>query len=142
MVDGLEGFPEAIESVFPQALVQTCIVRLIRYSLHFASFKERQAIAKALKAIYQAADTEAAAEAHDAFEASEWGEKYPNIVHSWRRNWERVIPFFDFPNDIRRIMYTTNAIESLNSSVRKAVRHRGHFPNDAAATTLIDLALR
>jgi putative transposase len=142
VVDGLKGFPEAIEAVFPEALVQTCIVHLIRYSLQFASWKERKSIAKALKPIYQAPSAEIAAQRLDEFDQSEWGEKYPTIASSWRRNWERVIPFFDFPDDIRRIIYTTNAIESLNSSVRKAVRIRGHFPNDQAASKLIYLALR
>ena len=142
VVDGLKGFPEAIEAVFPKALVQTCIVHLIRYSLSFASWKERKAVAAALKPVYQALDTDAARDALDAFEAGPWGQRYPNITASWRRNWERVIPFFDFPSDIRRIIYTTNAIESLNSTVRKAVRIRGHFPSDAAAAKLIYLALR
>lgn len=142
VVDGLKGFPEAIEAVFPQTLVQTCIVHLIRYSLSFASWKERKTIVAALKPIYKAIDANAARAALDAFDAGPWGEKYPNIAASWRRNWERVIPFFDFPDDIRKIIYTTNAIESLNSTVRKAVRIRGHFPSDAAATKLIYLALR
>jgi putative transposase len=142
VVDGLKGFPEAIEVVFPRALVQTCIVHLIRYSLSFASWKERKTIVGALKPIYQALDADAARDALEAFDAGPWGEKYPNIAASWRRNWERVIPFFDFPPEIRRIIYTTNAIESLNSTVRKAVRVRGHFPSDAAATKLIYLALR
>jgi putative transposase len=142
VVDGLKGFPEAIEAVFPKTLVQTCIVHLIRYSLSFASWKERKTIVGALKPIYQAIDADAARDALEAFDAGPWGEKYPNIAASWRRNWERVIPFFDFPPEIRRIIYTTNAIESLNSTVRKAVRIRGHFPSDAAATKLIYLALR
>jgi putative transposase len=142
VVDGLKGFPEAIEAVYPKALVQTCIVHLIRYSLHFASWQERKRIAAALKLIYQAFDSAAALDALETFAEGPWGQKYPNIVASWRRNWERVIPFFDFPAEIRRIIYTTNAIESLNSTVRKAVRIRGHFPNDAAATKLIYLALR
>ena len=142
VVDGLKGFPEAIEAVFPKTLVQTCIVHLIRYSLSFASWKERKTIVAALKPIYKAIDANAARAALDAFDAGPWGEKYPNIAASWRRNWERVIPFFDFPDDIRKIIYTTNAIESLNSTVRKAVRIRGHFPSDAAATKLIYLALR
>ncbi|MFM7121895.1 MAG: IS256 family transposase, partial [Gammaproteobacteria bacterium] len=142
VVDGLKGFPEAIEAVFPKALVQTCIVYLIRYSRSFASWKERKMVAAALKPIYQALDADAAEAALDAFAAGPWGERYPNITASWRRNWQRVIPFFDFPSDIRRIIYTTNAIESLNSTVRKAVRIRGHFPSDAAASKLIYLALR
>lgn len=142
VVDGLKGFPEAIEAVFPRALVQTCIVHMIRYSLAFASWKERKALAQMLRPIYQAADAEQAFAALETFEASPWGEKYPNIAATWRRNWERVIVFFDFPDDIRRMIYTTNAIESLNSSVRKAVRIRGHFPNDQAAAKLIYLAIR
>ena len=142
VVDGLKGFPEAINAVFPDALVQTCIVHLIRYSMQFASWKERKAIAAALKPIYSAESATAAASRLDEFDASPWGEKYPAIAQSWRRNWEQVIPFFAFPAAVRRIIYTTNAIESLHSEVRKAVRGRGHFPSDEAATKLIWLALR
>lgn len=142
VVDGLKGFPEAIEAVFPEALVQTCIVHLIRYSLQFASWKERKQIVKSLRLIYNADNAQIAERQLDEFEQGPWGTKYPTIASSWRGNWERVIPFFDFPHDIRRIIYTTNAIESLNSSVRRAVRSRGHFPNDRAATKLIYLALR
>lgn len=142
VVDGLKGFPEAITSVFPEAIVQTCIVHLIRYTMQFASFKERQAIAAALKPIYQADHAQAASLALDAFDEGPWGRKYPAIAQSWRRNWEAVIPFFAFPLEVRKILYTTNAIESLNASVRKAVRNKGHFPNDQAAAKLIWLALR
>lgn len=142
VVDGLKGFPEAIEAVFPKALVQTCIVHLIRHSLRFASWKERKAIVGALKPIYQAANAEIARQRLEEFSQGEWGRKYPPIAESWRRNWEQVTPFFDFPTEIRRLIYTTNAIESLNSSIRRAVRIRGHFPNDAAAAKLIYLALR
>lgn len=142
VVDGLKGFPEAITSIFPETTVQTCIVHLIRYSMQFASWKERKAIAGALKPIYRAADAEAAAAELDAFDQSEWGRKYPAIAQSWRRNWEAVIPFFAFPGEVRKIIYTTNAIESLNASVRKAIRNKGHFPNDQAATKMIWLALR
>ena len=142
VVDGLKGFPEAINAVFPEALVQTCIVHLIRYSMQFASWKERKAIAAALKPIYGAESATAAAVRLDEFDAGPWGEKYPAIAQSWRRNWEQVIPFFAFPAAVRRIIYTTNAIESLHSEVRKAVRGRGHFPSDEAATKLIWLALR
>jgi putative transposase len=142
VVDGLKGFPEAIESVFPQAEVQTCIVHLIRYSMQFASWKERRMIAKALKPIYQAETAALAAERLEAFDQGAWGEKYPAITQAWRRKWEQVIPFFAFAPEVRRIIYTTNAIESLNSQVRKAVRNRGHFPNDRAAAKLIYLALR
>ena len=142
VVDGLKGFPEAINAVFPDALVQTCIVHLIRYSMQFASWKERKAICAALKPIYGAESASAAATRLDEFAAGAWGQKYPAIAQSWRRNWEQVIPFFAFPAAVRRIIYTTNAIESLHSEVRKAVRGRGHFPNDEAATELIWLALR
>jgi len=142
VVDGLKGFPDAIQAVFPQAVVQTCIVHLIRYSMSFASWKERKAIASALKPIYQAASAEAAAQALEAFDAGPWGRKYPNIAASWRRNWTAVIPFFAFTAEVRRILYTTNAIESLNSRVRRSVRNKGHFPSDQAATKLIWLALR
>lgn len=142
VVDGLKGFPEAINAVFPEALVQTCIVHLIRYSMQFASWKERKHIAAALRPIYGAESAAAAAARLEEFDAGPWGEKYPAIAQSWRRNWEQVIPFFAFPAAVRRIIYTTNVIESLHSEVRKAVRGRGHFPSDEAATKLIWLALR
>lgn len=142
VVDGLKGFPEAITSLFPDCVVQTCIVHLIRYSMQFASWKERKALAKALKPIYSAASAEAAAAELDAFEQGPWGEKYPAVTASWRRRWEEVIPFFAFSPEVRRIIYTTNAIESLHSQVRKAIRNKGHFPSDEAATKLIYLALR
>ena len=141
VVDGLKGFPDAIEAVFPDTLVQTCIVHLIRYSMQFASWKERKPIAAALKPIYRAETAELAAERLDEFEAGSWGQKYPAIAASWRRNWQHVIPFFAFAPEIRKIIYTTNAIESLHSQVRKAVRGRGHFPSDQAATKLIWLVL-
>ena len=142
VVDGLKGFPEAIEAVFPQVTVRTCIVHLIRRSLAYASYKERRVLAGALKTIYRAPTRAAAEETLDSFEAGPWGEKYPAIVRSWRSAWEQVVPFFAFSQPIRRAVYTTNAIESLNSTVRRAVRTRGHFPNDRAATKLIYLALR
>lgn len=142
VVDGLKGFPEAIEAVFPDAMVQTCIVHLIRYSMQFASWKERKAIAGLLKPIYRAENAEIARERLEEFDSSVWGQKYPAIAESWRRNWEQVTPFFAFPEPVRRIIYTTNAIESLHSQVRKAVRTRGHFPSDQAATKLIFLVLR
>ncbi len=142
VVDGLKGFPEAIESVFPHAEIQTCIVHLIRYSMQFASWKERKAIAKALKPIYQAETAELAGERLAEFDAGEWGQKYPAIAQAWRRKWEQVIPFFAFAPAVRRIIYTTNAIESLHSQVRKAVRGRGHFPSDKAASKLIYLVLQ
>ena len=142
VVDGLKGFPGAITAVFPDCVVQTCIVHLIRYSLQFASWKERKGLAKALKAIYGAASAEAAAAELDRFEAGPYGERYAAVVASWRRRWEEVIPFFAFSPEVRKILYTTNAIESLHSQVRKAIRNKGHFPSDEAATKLIYLALR
>ena len=141
VVDGLKGFPETINTTFPKTRVQTCIVHLLRHSLKFVGFKERKQVAAALKAIYQAPTAEAAEESLSAFESA-WDARYPAIGRSWRRNWEHVIPFFDFPPDIRRVIYTTNAIESLHSSIRKVIKNRGHFPNDEAATKLIYLALR
>jgi putative transposase len=142
VVDGLKGFPEAISAVFPAAQVQTCIVHLIRYSMQFASWKERKLVAAALKPVYRAETAERARERLQEFEAGAWGKKYPAIVASWRRNWEQVIPFFAYPEEVRRIIYTTNAIESLHSQVRKSVRGRGHFPSDEAAMKLIWLVLR
>jgi putative transposase len=142
VVDGLKGFPDAITSIFPDCVVQTCIVHLIRYSMQFASWKERKALAKALRPIYSAVSAEAAAAELDAFEQGPWGEKYPAVTASWRRRWEEVIPFFAFSPEVRRIIYTTNAIESLHSQVRKAIRNKGHFPSDESATKLIYLALR
>lgn len=142
VVDGLKGFPDAITSLYPDCVVQTCIVHLIRYSMQFASWKERKALAKALKPIYAATSAEAAAAELDAFEQGPWGEKYPAVTASWRRRWEEVIPFFAFSPEVRRIIYTTNAIESLHSQVRKAIRNKGHFPSDESATKLIYLALR
>ena len=142
VVDGLKGFPEAINAAFPQALVQTCIVHLIRHSLEFVSWKDRKPLVPALREIYQAKDAEAGLAALEAFEAGEWGRKYPAITGAWRRNWDRVIPFFAFPKAVRKIIYTTNAIEALNSSLRRAVKIRGHFPTDEAALKLIFLVLR
>jgi putative transposase len=142
VVDGLKGFPEAIAAVYPQALVQGCIVHLIRYSLQFASWKERKGIAASLKPIYKAENADIALTRLEEFEQGPWGKKYPMIAQSWRRNWEQVIPFFAFAPEVRKIIYTTNAIESLHSQVRKSLRQRGHFPNDEAATKLIWLVLR
>jgi putative transposase len=142
VVDGLKGFPEAITSVFAKTVVQTCIVHLLRYSMQFASWRERRKIAAALKPIYQAASAAAARERLEDFERGPWGQKYPAMANSWRRNWEQVIPFFAFAPELRKIIYTTNAIESLNAQVRKAVRIRGHFPSEEAATKLIWLVLR
>lgn len=141
VVDGLKGFPDAITAVFPDAVVQTCIVHLLRNSMDFVSWKDRKPLAAALKAIYRAVDAEAAEAALGTFEAGEWGRRYPAIGQSWRRVWSEVIPFFAFPEAVRRIVYTTNAIEALNSKLRRAVRARGHFPNDEAATKLLYLIL-
>jgi putative transposase len=141
VVDGLKGFPDAINAVFPQAVVQTCIVHLIRNSMSFASWKDRKAVASALRSVYRAENAEAGLVALEAFEESFWGQKYPAISQSWRRHWEQVIPFFAFSAPIRRIIYTTNAIEALNSKLRRAVRTRGHFPGDEAAMKLLYLVL-
>jgi putative transposase len=140
VVDGLKGFPEAIGAVYPQAMVQTCIVHLIRTSLAFVSWKDRKAILPDLKAIYRADNAEAALDRLAEFE-ERWGRQYPAIGQSWRRSWEHVIPLFSFPPDIRRIMYTTNAIESLNRSLRKIIKTRGSFPNEEAAMKLLYLAI-
>ena len=141
VVDGLKGFPDAITAVFPDATVQTCIVHLLRNSMDFVSWKDRKGLATALKHIYRAVDADAAEKALTAFEAGPWGQRYPAIGQSWRRAWGEVIPFFAFPEEVRRIVYTTNAIEALNSKLRRAVRARGHFPSDDAATKLLYLIL-
>ena len=141
VVDGLKGFPDAITAVFPDAIVQTCIVHLLRNSMDFVSWKDRKVLAAALKDIYRATDADAAEVALTAFEAGPWGQRYPAIGQSWRRAWSEVIPFFAFPTEVRRIIYTTNAIEALNSKLRRAVRARGHFPSDEAATKLLYLIL-
>jgi putative transposase len=142
IVDGLKGFPEAITTVFPQTTVQTCIVHLLRYSLSFCSYQDRQAVARRLKAVYSAATAEEAKRQLAAFAADPWAKKYPTIVPSWERHWEQVIPFFAYPPEIRKIIYTTNAIESLHMQLRKILKTRGHFPSDEAAAKLIYLALR
>lgn len=141
VVDGLKGFPDAITAVFPEAQVQTCIVHLIRNSLDFVSYKDRRAVAAELKEIYRAKDADAGKAALEAFDTGEWGRKYPAIALSWQRHWQAVIPFFAFPDEVRRIIYTTNAIEALNSKLRRAVRTRGHFPNDDSAMKLLFLVL-
>lgn len=142
VVDGLKGLAEAIGTAYPRTTVQTCIVHLIRNSLEYASWKDRKAIAQALRPIYTAASAEAAQQALQAFADGPWGAKYPTIVQSWQRAWEHVTPFFVFAPEIRRIIYTTNAIESLNMQLRKIIKTRGHFPNDEAAIKLLWLALR
>jgi transposase-like protein len=142
VTDGLKGMPEALAAVFPATTLQTCIVHLIRNSLDYASWKDRKALATAIKPIYAAPSAEAAAAALDAFEQGAWGRKFPTVVAAWRRAWDRVIPFFAFPPAVRRVIYTTNAIESINAQLRKIIKTRGHFPSDDAATKLIWLALR
>jgi len=142
VTDGLKGIGEALGAVFPETTLQTCLVHLIRNSLDFASWKERKLLAQALKPIYTAPSAEAAAAALDAFERGPWGQKFPTVVAAWRRAWDRVIPFFAFPPEVRRVVYTTNAIESLHARLRKIIKTRGHFPSDEAATKLIWLALR
>lgn len=138
--DGLKGFPEAIEAVFPRATVQTCIVHMLRNSVRYVAWGDRKDVVAALKPIY-AADTEQAAEAAlEAFEKG-LGQRYPLISKSWRANWQRVIPFLAFPREIRKAIYTTNSIESLNFQLRKIIKNRGHFPSDDAAFKLLYLAL-
>ena len=139
-VDGLKGFPEAIESVYPQTAVQLCVVHMVRHSLNYVSWKMRKAVAADLRSVYAATTLEAARSALDAFE-QQWGSDYPPIVQSWRRNWDRITPFFDYPPEVRRIIYTTNAIESVNMSLRKITKNRGSFPSDEALLKLFYLAL-
>jgi putative transposase len=141
VVDGLKGFPEAIGAVFPETLVQTCIVHLIRSSLAFVSWKDRKQILPDLKAIYRAENAEAALDRLAGFE-DRWGARYPAIGQAWRRAWEHVIPLFAFPPDIRKMIYTTNAVESLNRSLRKIIKTRGSFPTDEAAMKLLYLAIQ
>ena len=142
VTDGLKGMGEALEVVYPKTTLQTCIVHLIRNSLDYANWKDRKPLAAAIKPVYTAASAEAALAELDAFESGPWGKKFPTVVASWRRVWDKVIPFFAFPPEVRRVIYTTNAIESVNARLRKILKTRGHFPNDEAATKLIWLALR
>ncbi len=139
--DGLKGLPEAIEAVWPAASVQTCVVHLIRASLRFCSYKDRKAVVTALKPIYKAVNVDEATLMFEAFEQT-WGRKYPGIVRVWRDAWERFIPFLDYPPEIRTVIYTTNAIESLNYQLRKVTKTRGHFPTDEALLKLLYLAIR
>lgn len=142
VTDGLKGMEDALAAVFPRTTLQTCIVHLLRNSLEFTNWKQRKLVAAALRAIYTAPSADLAADALDAFERGEWGQRFPTIVAAWRRAWTRVIPFFAFPPEIRRVIYTTNALESVHAQLRKIIKTRGHFPNDEAATKLIWLALR
>lgn len=140
-VDGLKGFPEAIEAVFPKAQVQLCIVHMVRNSLRFVSWKQRKEVAADLKLIYQAPTLDQAETNLTAF-AKKWDASHPTIAKSWRNNWERIIPMFSYPPEIRKAIYTTNAIESLNMSLRKVTKNRGSFPNDEAMTKLLYLAMK
>ncbi len=139
-VDGLKGFPEAIEAVFPKAWVQTCIVHLIRASLRYVNYRDKRVVAKAMRPIYTAANAEEALLELERFEA-EWGERYPPAVAAWRNSWEHVTPFLALPGELRKAVYTTNTIEAMHRQVRKAIKTRGHFPDEQAATKLIYLAL-
>lgn len=139
-VDGLKGFPEAIETIYPKTDVQLCIVHMVRYSLNYVSWKLRKEVAAGLRTIYTAATAEEAEQRLEEF-AQEWEADYPSIVKSWRSNWSRIIPFFDYPPEIRRVIYTTNAIESVNMSLRKITKNRGSFPSDEALLKLFYLAL-
>ena len=140
-VDGLKGFPEAIEAVFPKTVVQLCIVHMMRHNLNFVSWKRRKEVAADLRHVYQAATAAEAEQRLGQFEAR-WDEEYLPIGQSWRRNWSRLIPFFDYPPDIRKVIYTTNAIESVNMSLRKLTKNLGSFPSDEALLKLFYLALR
>ena len=142
VTDGLKGMSEALAAVFPATTLQTCIVHLIRNSLDYASWKDRKSLAAAIRPIYTAPSAEAAQAELDAFAEGPWGQKFPPVCHAWRSAWDRVIPFFAFPPAVRKVIYTTNAIESINSQLRKIIKTRGHFPSDDAATKLIWLALR
>jgi putative transposase len=140
-VDGLKGFPEAIEAVFPEAWVQTCIVHQIRNSMRYVAYKDRKAVARDLKPIYRAINADAAEAALAAFD-EHWGERYPMIADSWRSHWPQIIPFLSLPDELRRAVYTTNSIENLNRQIRKTIKTRGHFPDEQAATKLIYLAIQ
>ena len=140
-VDGLKGFPEAIEAVFPKTQVQLCIVHMVRHSLNYVSWKQRKEVAEDLKAIYQAPTLELAETNLNAF-AAKWDATHPTIAKSWRNNWERITPLFSYPPDIRKAIYTTNAIESLNMSLRKVTKNRGSIPNDDSMFKLLYLALK
>jgi transposase-like protein len=138
--DGLKGLPEAVETVWPRTIVQTCVVHLIRHSLKYVPRREREQVARDLKPIYTAADADAAQQALEAFD-EKWGKRFPVITQAWLNAWEYVIPFLAFPPEVRRVIYTTNAIEALNRQLRKALKTKGHFPNEDAARKLIYLAI-
>jgi putative transposase len=142
VTDGLKGMREALEVAYPATTLQTCLVHLIRHSLDLVSWKDRKTVAVALRTIYTAPTADAARTALEVFADGPWGTRFPTIVKSWRTAWEQVIPFFAFPPEVRRVIYTTNGLESINARVRKIIKTRGHFPTDEAATKLIWLALR
>ncbi|WP_199033362.1 IS256 family transposase, partial [Ralstonia sp. ASV6] len=142
VTDGLKGMPEALATVFPATTLQTCIVHLIRNSLDYVNWKDRRALAAAIRPIYTAPSAEAAQAELDVFAQGPWGQRFPTVSAAWRSAWDRVIPFFAFPPEVRRVIYTTNAIENINAQLRKIIKTRGHFPSDEAATKLIWLALR
>ena len=142
VTDGLQGMGQALGAAFPKTTLQTCIVHLIRSSLDYATWKDRNALATALKPVYTAPSAQAAAAELDSFDEGEWGRRYPTVAAAWRRVWERVIPFFTFPPAVRKVIYTKNALENVNAGLRKIIRTRGHFPSDEAATQLLWLVLR
>ena len=139
--DGLKGLPEAVETAFPKTTFQTCIVHMMRHSLNYVPYTDKKVVAADLKKIYQSNTIELAQEALDEFELT-WGDRYPAIVKSWRNNWEKVTPFLQYPKEIRRVIYTTNIVESLNSTLRKAVRNRGHFSTEDGIMKVLYLAIR
>ena len=139
--DGLTGFGDAVAATWPEATVQTCVVHLIRAAMRFVNYKDRKAVAAALKPIYTAVNEDAALEALEEFTASELGKRYPSAVKTFTDAWDRFTPFLAFPPELRRVIYTTNAIESLNYQLRKVTKSRGHFPNDDAAVKLLWLAI-
>ncbi len=139
--DGLKGLPESVEATFPKAIFQTCIVHMVRHSLNYVPYQEKKAVAEDLKKIYQSSTRDLANQALDDFELT-WGDKYAAIVKSWRQNWEKITPFLDFPIEIRKVIYTTNIVESLNATLRKAVRNRGHFSTEDSLMKVLYLAIR
>ena len=140
-MDGLKGFPDAIETVYPATHIQLCIVHMVRHSLKYVSWKQRKEMATDLKTIYRASNADEAKTNLDAF-AEKWDKTHPTVSKSWRNNWQNLVTFFDYPQEIRRVIYTTNAIESLNMTLRKVTKNRGSFPNDEAVFKILYLALR
>ena len=139
--DGLKGLPESVEASFPASIFQTCVVHQVRHSLNYVPYTDKKSVALDLKKIYCASTVELASDYLDEFELT-WGEKYASIVKSWRNNWTRIIPFFDYPKEIRKVIYTTNIVESLNRTLRKAVKNRGHFPTEDSVMKVLYLAIK